>query len=83
MKTIEDFEEYKILDLADGRKLESWNGIILNRPDPEIIWPSVNGENWNSAVAKYERSNKGGGHWECSSHVPYSWEIHYRDLTFN
>lgn len=83
MQIIEDFEEYKILDLKDGRKLESWNGIILNRPDPEVIWPSVNDENWNKADAKYERSNKGGGHWEYSSSMPDSWPINYRDLTFN
>ena len=83
MQIIEDFDEYKILDLKDGRKLESWNGIILNRPDPEVIWPSVNYENWNIADAMYERSNKGGGAWKSDKKLPDAWQIHYKDLTFN
>ena len=37
MKLI-NFDEYKILDTSDGMKLESWNGIKLLRPDPQIIW---------------------------------------------
>ena len=82
MQTVEDFTEYKILDLKDGRKLESWNGFILDRPDPEVIWPSINNANWNSFHAKYERSSKGGGAWENRS-VPSSFQIHYHELTFN
>jgi 23S rRNA (cytosine1962-C5)-methyltransferase len=83
MQIIDDFNEYKILDVESGKKLESWNGVILNRPDPEVIWPSVNNANWEKAQAKYIRSNKGGGEWEKKRSVPDSWQIHYRDMTFN
>ena len=82
MQVVNDFEDYKILDLKDGKKLESWNGIILDRPDPEVIWPSVNNEDWSKAQAKYDRSESGGGSWS-SKQVPSSWQIHYKDLTFN
>ncbi len=77
-----DFKEYKLLDTKYGEKLESWNGIILNRPDPEVVWPSVSPHEWNSD-AKYIRSSKGGGYWETSKKLPSSWQIHYKDLTFN
>ena len=80
MQVVNDFEDYKILDLKDGKKLESWNGIILDRPDPEVIWPSVNNEDWSKAQAKYDRSESGGGSWS-SKQVPSSWQIHYKDLT--
>ena len=83
MQIIKDFKEYKLLDLADGRKLESWNGVILDRPDPEVIWPSVTNEDWQKANASYSRSNKGGGSWNTKGNVPDSWQIHYKDLTFN
>lgn len=83
MQITKNFTEYKILDLKNGRKLESWNGIILDRPDPEVIWDSDNSINWNNANAKYERSNKGGGAWIKNGHIPNSWQIHYKDLTFN
>ena len=81
MKTIEDFNEYKILKLSDGRKLESWNGVILDRPDPEVIWNNDDNSDWESD-AKYIRSKKGGGEW-INKKAPTVWQIHYKDLTFN
>ena len=82
MKLVNDFNEYKILDMKDGQKLESWNGIILSRPDPQIIWNDSQTNDWNKAIAKYHRSKTGGGSWELKRDVP-NWQIHYQDLTFN
>ena len=82
MKLVKDFYEYKILDMKDGLKLESWNGVILSRPDPQIIWSEGQSEEWKRADAKYHRSNTGGGNWELKKTVP-NWQIHYQDLTFN
>lgn len=82
MQVMENFNEYKLLDLGSGRKLESWNGVTLCRPDPEVIWPSGNEDNWKMD-AEYLRSEKGGGRWQIRSSVPSSWQIHYGDLTFN
>ena len=80
MKTVKDFNEYKILSLNEGRKIEDWNGVILDRPDPNIIW---NEEAKNINVdAKYIRSNKGGGEWENYS-APSIWQVHYKNMTFN
>lgn len=85
MKLVSDFNEYQILDMADGMKLESWNGKELLRPDPQIIWPmKKNPEYWDKVDAIYYRSNKGGGHWEVkNAKLPESWQVHYQDLTFN
>ena len=33
-----DWEDYKIIDMANGQKLEKWENIVLSRPDPQIIW---------------------------------------------
>ncbi len=83
MKLVEDFKEYKILDMAKGLKLESWNGVILSRPDPQIIWNDKQHENlWNKVDALYHRSKTGGGNWEINKNVN-TWQIHYQDLTFN
>ena len=82
MKLVNDFFEYKILDMANGQKLESWNGVILSRPDPQIIWNEKQSDEWNKAIAKYHRSKTGGGNWELKREVP-NWQIHYQDLTFN
>ena len=83
MKTI-NFDEYKILDTRDGMKLESWNGIKLLRPDPEIVWMKPKNEYWSQIDAKYVRSNKGGGEWQIfNKNMPNVFQIHYDNLVFN
>ena len=83
MKTIE-LDEYKILDTKDGMKLESWNGIKLLRPDPQIIWTKEKNNYWSMIDAKYIRSNKGGGEWQIfNKNIPDRFQIHYDNLVFN
>ena len=85
MKSVSDFSQYKILDMADGMKLESWNGIKLLRPDPQIIWKEKTfPELWDNVDAKYVRSKSGGGSWEVyNPKLSSSFKIDYQDLTFN
>lgn len=83
MKLI-NFVEYKILDTSDGMKLESWNGIKLLRPDPQIIWNDKDKTLWSNVDAKYVRSNKGGGEWQIfNKNMPNVFQIHYDNLVFN
>lgn len=83
MKLVNDFTNYQILALNDGKKLESWQGIILSRPDPQVIWHDENKDIWNNIHALYKRSNTGGGKWEIKKDMPTSWVINYQDLKFN
>lgn len=83
MKLVTDFTEYQILDLNNGKKLESWNGIVLSRPDPQVIWKKEENALWKSADAIYDRSNTGGGKWQIKKNIPSSWVINYHDLKFN
>ncbi len=84
MKTVQDWVDYQILDMADGKKLESWKQFTLIRPDPQIIWKNkTNDELWNQVDATYERSNTGGGSWKFCHPIKERWQINYQDLTFN
>jgi len=85
MKVIKDFDDYEILDMASGQKLERWNGVILSRPDPQIIWPVKSKKSlWDSVDAKYTRSKTGGGEWHVyNKDMEDSWTINWKDLTFN
>ena len=84
MNLASDWNDYQILDMANGEKLEKWNDIILVRPDPQIIWKDKTfPEKWNSANAEYFRSNTGGGQWKYNKKLPESWQVKYKNLVFN
>ena len=75
------WQDYRLIDCGGGRRLESWNGHILVRPDPQAMWKESGSPLWNKANAVYHRSSEGGGSWEVRN-LPASWTINYRDLTF-
>ncbi len=81
MKIADDWQDYKILASSDGMKLENWKGVVLLRPDPQVIW---SGGNLYSADihAVYHRNEKGGGYWEKRKPFPDEWTVSYKDLTF-
>lgn len=84
MNLASNWSDYQILDMANGEKLEKWNNITLVRPDPQIIWNSKSyPEKWKSADATYIRSNTGGGNWKYNKKIPQSWQVKYKNLTFN
>ena len=84
MNIAKNWEEYKIIDMAEGQKLEKWGDVILSRPDPQIVWKNKSyPEEWKKVNAVYSRSKTGGGSWEYKNKIPNAWQIKYKDLTFN
>lgn len=82
MNISDKWTDYEILATGNGMKLERFGNIILNRPDPQIIWNKTNNPIWNTWDGYYHRSTKGGGYWEFKKKLPEYWTIKYRDLTF-
>ena len=76
-----EFDDYEIISMSDGEKLERWGKFYLLRPDPEIIWK----ESLDKSIihAYYHRSTTGGGYWDVLKKLPSSWCVNYKDLTFN
>lgn len=84
MNIARDWEDYEILDMANGEKLEKWKEVILVRPDPQIIWKEKSFPHlWKTVNARYNRSKTGGGSWQYNKKLPNSWQVKYKDLTFN
>ncbi len=83
MRISNEWNEFKCLDAGNGEKLESWNGIILRRPDPQAIW-TVNKDIdiWKKVDGQYFRSNKGGGEWKFFKKLPEYWTVTYKGLIF-
>ena len=84
MNIANEWKDYKILDMADGQKLERWGDVILSRPDPQIIWKDKSyPDKWKNINAVYHRSKTGGGSWKLNKKMPQQWQIKYKNLTFN
>ena len=83
MRTANNWKDYIILDTSDGEKLETWGGVSLVRPDPQIIWKTDKIDPlWKNADGHYHRSAQGGGKWAFRKRLPESLNIKYKNLEF-
>lgn len=82
MKTVSDWQDYKIIATSDGMKLERWKDVVLLRPDPQVIWKGEDLSSRHGIHAVYNRSEKGGGGWQIRKDFPPEWTVSYRDLKF-
>jgi 23S rRNA (cytosine1962-C5)-methyltransferase len=71
------WQSYELIDAGDGDKLERWGPYVLQRPDPQAIWPH---DPWPRPDARYNRSSSGGGSWDRAGSMPDSWDIQYDSL---
>ena len=83
MELANSWKDYELIDCSNGEKVERWGNFILLRPDPQVIWDNGVLRDKYEVNSHYHRSNKGGGYWENIKKTPSSWQISYRNLTFN
>jgi 23S rRNA (cytosine1962-C5)-methyltransferase len=77
-------KEYRLLDFGDGRKLERFGDIVLDRVCPAAEGLSI-GEPaiWAQAAARYERTTGDRGFWRTLPIVPAApWTIAHGSLRF-
>lgn len=83
MRIAPQWKDYELLDCSRGERLERWGGIVLIRPDPQVIWDTPRQHPlWRDAHAIYERSSSGGGAWKFLKSVPPKWTVDYLDCRF-
>ncbi len=84
MKVANNWKDYRVIATGDGEKLEDWNGIVLLRPDPQVIWHSKKPlSKFKGLSAWYHRSETGGGAWQFLKKVPDNWVVSYKNLKFS
>ncbi len=84
LETFKNFIDFELLDTGLGYRLERWGDVILQRPDPQIIWDkSLSEKEWSNAWAIF-KSGKGEekGSWIIKKQIPDSWVINYKDIKF-
>ncbi len=83
MRADNKWQDYRLLDATDGFRLESWGGVILVRPDPQVVWKfERKSPMWDNAHRVYHRSSSGGGHWEYRKKFADRWNVDYDTLKF-
>ena len=82
MRIAKNWQDYELLDTSAGFRLERWGKVLLQRPDPQVIWQTpYKTEQWNRVDAVYHRSAKGGGGWQYHKKLDERWKIRYKELS--
>lgn len=79
LDSFKNFKGYELLDTGLGFRLERWGDVILQRPDPQIIWePSLPVEEWAKEWATFNSaSGEEKGSWQITKAVPEPWIIEF------
>jgi 23S rRNA (cytosine1962-C5)-methyltransferase len=80
------FPGYALLDSGDGRKLERFGSVVVERPEPQALWrPRLEPGTWLRADASFKSSSEEedgeGGRWRKSKPVPESWPVDVLGVT--
>jgi 23S rRNA (cytosine1962-C5)-methyltransferase len=65
--------EYELLDSGNGKKLERFGDVILERPCAQAVWAPQNAERWTTATARFDRVD--GHNWEGRGELSKSWNV--------
>lgn len=74
---------WELVACGDGRKMERFGGVLLDRPAGQAIWPADPAAPWSRAHAAFQRGEGGSGDWQAGPvAAPDSWEVRWRGLVF-
>src|SRR5678816_2650008 len=76
------FADYELLDSGDGRKLERYASVIVDRPEPQAMWrPSAPPETWHAAHARFAGQDEDAGSWTTKVSCPKEWTLRVAEAT--
>ncbi len=64
---------YELLDSGNGKKLERFGDVVLERPCAQAVWAPQDSSLWKSATARFDRI--GGHNWAGRKHLPKAWNV--------
>ena len=79
----EPWPDWGLIDSGDGRKLERYGPITVERPEPQAMWLPAQ-EDWKPHATFVPGSDEeGGGRWVHHRDVPPSWDLSRGSVRFN
>lgn len=78
------WNEYRLLDCGNGRKLEQFGPYVVDRPEPQAMGVRRLPESkWNAADAVFAGDNDAeDGRWNFRKTLPESWITNYNGIKF-
>ena len=76
--------DYALLDSGEGRKLERYGAVIVDRPDAQAIWKRSSPDMWQDAEAVFSADNdeEGAGRWKRAPGLDDDWTMSFEDVRF-
>jgi 23S rRNA (cytosine1962-C5)-methyltransferase len=73
--------DYELLDCGDGRKLEKFGAVILDRPCPQASWKKENKDIWHNKNGIFFRNKGRDNAWYSKDDsMPAEWEIELDEI---
>ncbi|MDF7825736.1 class I SAM-dependent methyltransferase [Pontiellaceae bacterium B12227] len=72
-------DEYELLDSGNGKKLERYGDIVLDRPCAQAVWQPQDSNLWKNATARFDRV--GGLNWDGRGQVSKPWNVEIAGVT--
>jgi 23S rRNA (cytosine1962-C5)-methyltransferase len=80
---VTDRTDHELLDLGDGRQLERFGTVVLDRPCPAAAWHTVRDPAaWVAADARFDRQGDGVGAWTTIGEALAPWQVELVGLAF-
>ncbi len=82
MILIPQWKDYELLDSGNGRKLERFGSVIVDRVETQAIWkPSQTQDLWDTAWAVFQKTGDKTGSWQIKKNVPQNWTVTFEKVT--
>lgn len=78
------FTDYSLLDCGNGRKLERFGSVVLDRPEAQAMWsPSLGVNDWRHADGVFSSSgtDEQRGKWQLTTDIPKAWPVQVDGVT--
>ena len=77
------FADYRLLDSGNGRKLERFGRVTVDRPEPQALWrPRLEPSVWAKADATFAgEDDEEAGKWRRGADVPETWPMRLHEVT--
>jgi 23S rRNA (cytosine1962-C5)-methyltransferase len=71
------FPDYALIDSGEGRKLERFGSVLVDRPEPQAMWSRRTPEQWTRADATFVAAQGGEekGRWQTQRAMDESWPV--------